>query len=70
MAIKLGRGNIAYTGDPEAYVRAQAQQGYTAINMPSICIWHQIDQTPNGSVPSVGTRSGTPLAMAVFAFVV
>lgn len=36
MAIKLGRGNIAYTGDPEAYVRTQVQQGYTAINMPPL----------------------------------
>ncbi len=36
MAIKLGRGNIAYTGDPEAYVSAQVQQGYTAINMPPL----------------------------------
>lgn len=36
MAIKLGRGNIAYSGDPEAYVRTQVQQGYTAINMPPL----------------------------------
>lgn len=36
MGIKLGRGNIAYTGDPEAYVRTQVQQGYTAINMPPL----------------------------------
>jgi sugar phosphate isomerase/epimerase len=36
MPIKLGRGNIAYTGDPEAYVRVQAAQGYTSINMPPL----------------------------------
>jgi sugar phosphate isomerase/epimerase len=36
MPIRLGRGNIAYTGDPEAYVRTQVEQGYTAINMPPL----------------------------------
>jgi sugar phosphate isomerase/epimerase len=36
MAIRLGRGNIPYMGDPEAYVRIQVEQGYTAINMPPL----------------------------------
>lgn len=36
MAIKLGRYDVAYDGDPEAYVRAYVEGGYKAIYAPPL----------------------------------
>jgi sugar phosphate isomerase/epimerase len=36
MSIKLGRYDVAYHGDPEAYVRTYVEGGYKAIYMPPL----------------------------------
>lgn len=38
MAIKLGRYDVAYNGDPEAYVRTYREGGYKAIYAPQLAV--------------------------------